>query len=334
MFSSIRARIVALCVAIVVVALAANAVLNYVVANGYNTDSIDSSLTAVESGHVAGINQWVAVNSQMITSLQDTVLQPDPVPALKLMASAGNFTNVFVGYPDKTYKFSDLTGIPSNYDPTSRPWYKQAVAAGKPVVTQPYVSISNGHLIVSFASPVIRDGALKAVVSGTLEMDNVIANVKAIHPTPSSFGMLVNSSGLIVAHPDPKLTLKPVTDLMPELSADKLAALATAAHPLQVDVGGSPKLLRALPIAGTDWIAIVALDKAEATAGMRSLLTASIIALIVIAGLAAAVVAAVTAVSFRRLSEVRDAMDAIGSGEGDLTQRLPAIGSDEVAQIA
>jgi methyl-accepting chemotaxis protein len=33
-------------------------------------------------------------------------------------------------------------------------------------------------------------------------MDSVIANVKAIHPTPSSFGMLVNSNGQIVAHPD------------------------------------------------------------------------------------------------------------------------------------
>ena len=32
--------------------------------------------------------------------------------------------------------------------------------------------------------------------------------------------------------------------------------------------------------------------------------------------------------------EVRDAMDAIGSGTGDLTQRLPSAGSDEVAQIA
>ncbi|MFM0337660.1 hypothetical protein PQR27_14225 [Paraburkholderia fungorum] len=61
MFSSIRARIVALCVAIVVVALAANAVLNYVVANSYNTDAINSSLNAVESGHVDGISESAAL---------------------------------------------------------------------------------------------------------------------------------------------------------------------------------------------------------------------------------------------------------------------------------
>ena len=51
--------------------------------------------------------------------------------ALKLVAAAGHFTSVYVGYADKTAKFSDPSGIPPDYDPTARPWYKQAVAAGK-----------------------------------------------------------------------------------------------------------------------------------------------------------------------------------------------------------
>jgi methyl-accepting chemotaxis protein len=172
------------------------------------------------------------------------------------------------------------------------------------------------------------------VVSGDVSMDSVIANVRSIQPTPASFGMLVDSSGQIVAHPDAKLTLKPVSDLAPDLSGERLSALFASTDALAVEVGGSGKLMRAEPIAGTDWHVIVALDRADATAGMRSLLTASLIALVVIALAAAAIVAAATAVSFQRLSKVRDAMDAISAGEGDLTQRLPADGTDEVAQIA
>jgi methyl-accepting chemotaxis protein len=191
-----------------------------------------------------------------------------------------------------------------------------------------------GFACGAIVAPVVRDGTVKGVVSGDVTMDSVIANVKSIRPTPASFGMLIDSSGQIVAHPDAKLTLKPVSDLAPGLAGDKLAALFSAERPLQIEVNGSAKLLRAQAIPGTDWYVVVALDKAEATAGMRSLLTASVIALIVIAGIAAAIVAAVTAVSFQRLSNVRDAMGDIGSGEGDLTQRLPALGNDEVAQIA
>jgi methyl-accepting chemotaxis protein len=181
---------------------------------------------------------------------------------------------------------------------------------------------------------VIRDGAVKGVISGDVAMDSVIANVRSIHPTPASFGMLVDSTGAIVAHPDPKLTLKNVSELAPELAGDRLNALFAAESPLKVDVNGDAKLMRAQMIPGTDWRVVVAYDRDDATAGMRSLLTASLIALVVIAVAAAAIVAGATAVSFQRLSRVRDAMDAISAGEGDLTKRLPAVGNDEVAQIA
>jgi len=334
MFSSIRARIVGLCVAIVVVALAANAALNYLIANSYNADAIENSLLAAENSRTDSIEDWIVSNSRMIDSLQDAVMQGNPLTALKQVAAAGKFTNVYVGYADKTWIFTDPTGIPPDYDPTRRPWYRQAAAAGKPVVTPPYVDAGTGKLVVSFAVPVLRDGVLKGVVSGDVAMDTVIANVKAIHPTPASFGMLIDAGGHIVAHPDPGLTLKPVTDLIPELTGDTLTALFGARHPMQVEVRGSTKLLGAEAIPGTDWYTVVALDKAQATASMHSMLTASVIVLIVIAAIAAAIVAALTAVSFQRLSKVRDAMDAIGSGEGDLTQRLPVTGSDEVAQIA
>ncbi|NSX04382.1 methyl-accepting chemotaxis protein [Cupriavidus gilardii] len=334
MFSSIRSRIVALCVAIVVAALAVNAAINYVVADSYNDTAIDSSLTALQAGHAGAIADWVDGHGRMIASLRAAVLQADPSAALKQVADAGGFVNVYVGYDDKRAMFSNPTGIPAGYDPTGRPWYRQAAAAGKPVVTPPYVDAGSGKLVVAFAAPVVADGGVKAVVSGDVAMDRVIANVKAIQPTPSSFGMLVTQAGLIVAHPDDKLTLKPVADLVPGLDAAQLAALLSAAAPTEVQVGGAARLLRARAIPNTDWIVVIALDKAEATAGMRSVLMASALTLIAIALVAAALAALATGASFRRLSQVRDVMDAIGSADGDLTRRLPADGKDEVAQIA
>ncbi|WDD92335.1 methyl-accepting chemotaxis protein [Burkholderia sp. FERM BP-3421] len=334
MFSSIRARIIAASVGIVVFALVISTLLNYLVSKSYNDESINQSLIAVANGHAVGIRDWVASKSQMVASLQDAVLSPDPLPALKQVAAAGGFTNVYVGYADKTAKFSDASGIPPDYDPTGRPWYRQAADAGKPIVTPPYVDVGTGKLVVAFAVPVVRDGAVKAVVSGDVAMDSVIANVKAIHPTPASFGMLIDSSGHIVAHPDSKLTLKPVADFAPDLKNVNLASLASADAPLEVKVGDETKLVRALPITGTDWYAIVALDRAEATAGTKLMLTTEIVSMIVIAVLASLIVGAITATAFRRLSMVRQAMAAIGSGSGDLTQRLPADGRDEVSDIA
>ncbi|WP_322064047.1 methyl-accepting chemotaxis protein [Burkholderia ubonensis] len=334
MFSSIRARIIAACVAIVAAALLASTLINYFIARSYNDDAIDRNLTSVASGHVVGIGDWVATKSRMIASLQDAALSPDPLPVYKQMAAAGGFTNVYAGYADKTFKFSDPTGIPADYDPTGRPWYKQAAQAGKPVVTPPYVDAGTGNLVVTFAVPIMRDGAVKGVVAADVAMNAVIANVKSIHPTPASFGMLIDSNGHVVAHPDSKLTLKPVNDVSAELGAMAPASIVNASAPVEVDVGGATKLVRALPVPGTDWYAIVALDKSEATAGMRSLLTASLITLVADIVIASLIVGAITATAFRRLSLVRQAMAAIGSGSGDLTQRLPADGGDEVTDIA
>ena len=335
MFASIRARVLAACLAIVVGSLVVNAALNFFVVNSHENDSINNNLVALANGHDAGIGEWVSSKTAAISSLQDITLNgADPAAEFKQAMAAGGFSNVYAGYADKSAKFGDANGIPAGYDPTARPWYKQAAEAGKPVVTPPYVDAGSGKLVVAFAVPIVRDGSLKAVVSGDVAMDSVIANVKAIHPTPSSFGVLVDGAGDIVAHPDAKLTLKPISTLMPSMNAAAVATLAGADQPLETVADGRSVLLRGVRVPGTDWTVIVALDESEAKAGIRSFLTTSAIALVIIVVLAALIVSAVTSKAFKRLSQVRDAMDAIGSGTGDLTKRLPSDGRDEVAQIA
>jgi len=335
MFASIRGRVLAACLAIVVGSLIVNATLNFFVVNSHENDSINNNLIALANGHDAGIGEWVASKTAAVNALQDVALsEADPIPTFKQIMASGGFVNVYAGYADKTAKFGDPTGVPPTYDPTGRPWYKQAAAAGKPIVTAPYVDAGSGKLVVTFAVPILRDGTLKAVVAGDVNMDSVIANVKSIHPTPGSFGLLVDGAGDIVAHPDSKLTLKPISTLMPSMTAATIGSLAGASEPLKTEADGHAVLLRGMNVPGTDWTVVVALDESEAKAGIRSFLTTSALALVVIVLLAAAIVSAVTSKAFRRLSLVRDAMDAIGSGTGDLTKRLPADGRDEVAQIA
>src|SRR5215469_14781131 len=147
MFASIRARVLAACVAIVVFSLVVNAALNYFVVSSYGNDSINNTLAALANGHDAGIADWVASKTAAVVSLEDVALEPEPIPTFKRIMAAGGFVNVYAGYADKSAKFGDPTGVPSDYDPTGRPWYKQAVAAGKPVVTAPYVDAGSGKLV-------------------------------------------------------------------------------------------------------------------------------------------------------------------------------------------
>ncbi|EMN8404663.1 HAMP domain-containing protein [Enterobacter hormaechei subsp. steigerwaltii] len=330
MFRSIRARIIAATTGCLVVALLLNTIINFQVTRQDNQQSQRDILTSTSASHNMAIADWVNSKMTVITSAQPVALSDDPVPVFKQLALAGGFTNVYVGYASKTAKFSDPTGVPADYDPTLRPWYQQVVSADGPVVTAPYVDAGTGKLVVTFAVPVKEQGALKAVVAGDVAMDSVVANVRGIHPTPASSGLLLDSNGTVIAGSDPALTLKPFTQTI------KGTDFATLKSGNLVDgtFNGREKTFLATAVPGTHWLLVVALDNGDATAGMRSLLKASALSLAILALLSGALMHLLIARLLKRLSGIRDAMNSIANGTNDLSQRLPDKGGDEVAQIA
>mgnify|MGYP000269909309 CR=1 FL=1 len=74
--------------------------------------------------------------------------------------------------------------------------------------------------------------------------------------------------------------------------------------------------------------------RGEALAAITTMLQVSIGTGIVVLLVAGVALAALLARRLRRLTQVRDAMRDIGSGEGDLARRIDAQGEDELAQIA
>ena len=330
MFRSIRARIIAATTGCLVVALLLNTIINFQVTRQDNQQSQRDILTSTSASHNMAIADWVNSKMTVITSAQPVALSDDPVPVFKQLALAGGFTNVYVGYASKTAKFSDPTGVPADYDPTLRPWYQQAVSADGPVVTAPYVDAGTGKLVVTFAVPVKEQGALKAVVAGDVAMDSVVANVRGIHPTPASSGLLLDSNGTVIAGSDPALTLKPFTET---ITGTDFATLKSG-NLVDGTFNGREKTFLATAVPGTHWLLVVALDNGDATAGMRSLLKASALSLAILALLSGALMHLLIARLLKRLSGIRDAMNSIANGTNDLSQRLPDKGGDEVAQIA
>ncbi|EMA1867589.1 HAMP domain-containing protein, partial [Cronobacter turicensis] len=331
MLTSIRARIIAATAGCLVGALLLNTIMNYQVTRLDNQQASLNTLRSTSASHNLAIGDWVNSKTAMIQSLDTVALGADPVPVFTQMAKAGGFMNVYVGYATKTAKFSNPEGVPTDYDPTIRPWYQQAVKADAPVVTAPYVDAGTGKLVVTFAVPVKQNGAIAAVVAGDLSMDSVIANVRSIHPTENSSGLLVNDDGTLIAAKDPSLTSKPFDKAVSGVAFNELKASDTA---LEGDIGGAQKALLATPVPGTQWYLVIALDENDATSGMRALLNTSAISVLVLLLITGALMHFLVTRLLKRLLMIRDALVAISSGTNDLSQRLPEDGRDEVAQIA
>ncbi|ALB67020.1 Methyl-accepting chemotaxis protein [Cronobacter dublinensis 1210] len=331
MLTSIRARIIAATAGCLVGALLLNTIMNYQVTRLDNQQASLNTLKSTSASHNLAIADWVNSKTAMIRSLDTVALGSDPVPVFTQMAKAGGFMNVYAGYATKTAKFSNPEGVPADYDPTIRPWYQQAVKADAPVVTAPYVDAGTGKLVVTFAVPVKQNGAIAAVVAGDLSMDSVIANVRSIHPTDNSSGLLVNEDGTLIAAKDPALTSKPFDKAVSGVAFSALKASDTA---VDGEINGAAKALLATPVPGTQWYLVVALDEDDATSGMRALLSTSAISVLVLLLITGALMHFLVTKLLKRLWMIRDALVAISSGTNDLSQRLPENGRDEVAQIA
>ena len=196
--------------------------------------------------------------------------------------------------------------MPDGYVGTARPWYKEAAAANKAVVTAPYVDATTGKLTITFAEPVSESGSLVAVVGTDMHLDSVTRKVNGIRATNKSFAFLLDDAGNILAYANAELVLKPATAIAPALTTSLMAGLAQSGGHTEVDVSGATQLVYAARVEGTPWMLGIAVDKADAQASLRELLQL----------------------------EVLIALADIASGEGDLTRRMDATGKDELAQIA
>ena len=329
---TLRGQILLICVAFLVAGLAALAAANYLAVRSQAYASLEAQSRALALSHTEALRDWARSKALIVQASAAALDDPEAARALNMLQKAGSFLTTYFGYADKRTVFSEPQNLPPDYDPTSRPWYKQATSAQAPILTAPYPDAGGAGLVVTFAAAARQGSDVKAVLAGDVSLSAVVANVASIKPTPSSYAFLVGSDGNIIAHPDVKLALKPATELSAQLSASALAQMARSTGLSAMDLQGRAMLLAVAPVEGTPWMLAIALDKAEALAAITTMLQVSIATgMVLAAGLA---LAAILARRLRRLTQVRDAMHDIGSGEGDLARRIDAQGEDELAQIA
>ena len=334
MLSTLLRRLIAICVSIVVVAMLAVVIANFITTKSHTLESLNMQMAQLSHSHASAIAGWIGAKKLVVGSLTQAIDAADPMPALKAAEQAGAFDQTYLGFPDKRAVFSQVRVRKADYDPTARPWYIKASQTSGAIVTAPYIGASNGKLQVTFAQAAGAGGNITAVAGADVLLDTLVKSVVEIKPTPKSFSFLVDSKGNIIAHPDQKLTLKPVSELSSTLSVELLTETEKSKQSGAVQLAGRDGMLYVSKIEGSDWLLAIVLDRAEATEALGTMLSVSAVTALLVSGLAALVLAALIAKALQRLATVRDAMAEIATGDGDLTRRLDATGVDELAQIA
>ncbi|MBM3114795.1 methyl-accepting chemotaxis protein [Jeongeupia naejangsanensis] len=287
-------------------------------------------------GYNVALTNWVEGKQHIVAGTAHALgTAADLHAPLVQAAKSAKFDSTYIGTVDKQMVQDHPLNLPKDYDPTSRPWYKQAVAAGQSIVTPPYVDASTKQLVLTFAAPVKDAGGnLKGVAAADIYLDGVVKDVLNIKLPGDGYAFLASKDGKVLAHADTNRVLKPVSDFAPELSADKLTAIAGDKALSEVVVDGKAKFVDVQPIDGTEFELVLVVDKGVALAPLNRLLWLSIGALVVML----AVIVPLSGVLVRHmlagLVRVRDAMSEIAQGGGDLTRKIDVAGRDEIAETA
>jgi methyl-accepting chemotaxis protein len=283
--------------------------------------------------NVKGISRWVDSRISMVSSTKEAFTKEDePISHLAQSMNAGNFDLVYAGTTDGKMLQSKQSDLPAGYDPRQRPWYKEAMAAGKLTITAPYSDISTGQLIVTIAEPFQR-GNTQGVIAGDVSISSLISDILAVN-TEGTYAMLVDSTGTIIAHPDASLSLKPATALSPELTAAFINQAANDGAVNELVISGKKEVYDFNAIPNTNWYYGMMVDEEIAYQSVRNMVTSSLIqgliTILIVAGFSYVAING----SLAPLKTLGEAIADLSRGNGDLTRRIKIEREDEVGAVA
>ncbi|MBU2332545.1 MAG: methyl-accepting chemotaxis protein, partial [Gammaproteobacteria bacterium] len=221
--------------------------------------------------------------------------------------------------------------LPAGYDPRQRPWYKDAVAAGRTTLTEPYQDAATNELIITAATPAQAGGQALGVVGGDLSLKVLVQIINALDFNGMGYAFLASGDGKILVHPDSSKVMKSLGELFPG------HAPSLDANYAEVDLDGQTRILsfsRVQGLPSVTWYVGISLDKDAAYASLASFRTTALVATVAAVAFILLLLGMLIRVLMRPLTDMGRAMANIAEGEGDLTRRLAVQSRDEFGQLA
>ncbi len=133
-----------------------------------------------------------------------------------------NFTGIYA-YISGKY-LDGLNWVPDEgYEPTSRDWYKTAVEAdGEIVIVSPYKDAQTGSIVITIGKEISdtgdaendgKDDSQKNVVCLDVIVNHIQEVMQAVDVSGKGYGILINTDGFIIAHPESKNNGKNLEEL-------------------------------------------------------------------------------------------------------------------------
>ncbi|MBC3438839.1 methyl-accepting chemotaxis protein [Pseudomonas sp. BW16M2] len=298
-----------------------------------DTESTLQSLGNLTAGN---IRTWLDSRIQLVNSVAQQIAVDGPAKGsldriLALPVYSGNFILTYFGGQDGSMQSVPVGNRAADYDPRVRGWYKAASAAGQTIVTEPYISVSAGKLVITLATPVQQGGRMIGVSGVDTDLQTISNLINTLDFGGRGHAFIVNGEGKVLIHPKGELALKTLADVYPGND------LRIGSGLKEVEVEGRRQFISFTHVDGVpsaDWYVALVLDQDAAFAMLGELRTSALVATLIAVVVIIALLGLLIRVLMEPLHVMGRAMRDIAEGEGDLTRRLNIHAQDEFGSLA
>jgi len=293
---------------------------------------IEAELRAIGQSTADNIAKWLGGRLLLVQTLADDLRDSNPAEVQRLLRQptlAASFKATYFGAAAGSFVIWPAEQLPADFDARTRPWYKLAAAARGAVLTEPYADAAGGGLIITAASQVASQNGVAGVAGADLDLGTIRDVLASLDLGGRGYAFLVEASGRVLVHPDPRRVLHDLRDALPA-AAGQLTGQAVLG-------GDSNSLFGLFPIAGlpgAKWYVGIVLDRAAALqplAGYRAAaVVAAAVAVLLIVPLLGLLIQALVA---RPIVQMTAAMQRLAGGDTEVD--IPARSrGDEIGAMA
>ncbi|RMU68812.1 Histidine kinase, HAMP region:Cache:Bacterial chemotaxis sensory transducer [Pseudomonas syringae pv. apii] len=295
---------------------------------------LKENLNQTSESTAGNIRNWLSGRILLVENLAENASSPQsPQEQNRVLGQPtliATFMSIYQGRSDGSFVTQPPDDMSADYDPRTRPWYVDALRAGKTILTEPYLDAVTKGLVVTLATPIKGDSGVSGVIGGDLSLEILVKMISSLRLHGDGYAFLVDANGRILVHPDTSLVMKTLAEVYPantprlsqDLSESEYAGktqILTFAH-----VDGLPSV---------NWYVGVAMDKDIAYAALGEFRNSAIVATVIAVVLIILLLGMLLSVLLRPLNLMGRAMHDIAAGEGDLTKRLVIESQDEFGHL-
>ncbi|MGC7871435.1 methyl-accepting chemotaxis protein [Desulfosporosinus sp. SYSU MS00001] len=243
--------------------------------------------------------------------------------------SNNDVLNVYFGTADKRMILYPSTQLPNGYDPTTRPWYTQAVKAKGIVWTDPYVDAGTNQLIITVAKPVYnpQTNNLLGIMSIDISLNSLTQIISQMKIGQQGYLIMLDKNNKIMVDPDKTQLGKDLS--IPEL---KIGLANSASGVADFKVSGNRYFGSFATFNKTGWKFVGVMSYTEVQASTSQILHHTAIASILLAILAIIIGILFAKTVTKALNLLVE--DAQKIGNGDFTVRCKLTSKDETGILA